>query len=192
MVALSEVGAEPAPFRWTAERILALVECGVIEEGRGVELIDGTIFTDPPQGAAHFVVFMALQRLFGGAGLVAKGLMVGPTVIVSDHNVFDPEFALLRPEALRLRRLPRGDEVLWVVEVSVTSRRIDLGPKKAAYAKAGIPDYWVFDATGRGIWTFSDPADGAYRGERFVPVGEPVTVPVLGATLDTGVVFPPV
>ena len=73
----------------------------------------------------------------------------------------------------------------------MSSRAIDLGPKKAAYVGAGIPDYWVVDAYKGGVWTCSDPADGVYRTERFVPVGEMLDVPVLGESLDTSAIFPP-
>ena len=41
MVALSQIGQRPTPLIWSNERYLALVESGVIEDGRGVELIDG-------------------------------------------------------------------------------------------------------------------------------------------------------
>ena len=99
---------------------------------------------------------------------------------------------MLRAEVRQLRRLPRGDEVLWVVEVSVSSRRIDLGAKKAAYAGASVPDYWVVDALKRGVWAFTEPVDGEYRAARFFPAGEAIIVPVIGATLDTGTIFPPI
>ncbi len=187
---LSEVGQEPTPFVWSNERYLALVESGVIEEGRGVELVDGQIITTMPQGELHQFLFFALQAAFESMHAASRGLRTQPTVQIAEGQTYDPEFALLRPEALRLRRLPRGDEVLWVVEVSVSSRRIDLGPKKAAYARAGIPDYWVVDAVERGVHAFSDPRDGAYQNELFVPAGEMLIVPALGATLDSADVFP--
>ena len=34
---------------------------------------------------------------------------------------------------------------LLVIEISVTSRAVDLGRKAAIYAAAGIPEYWVLD-----------------------------------------------
>ena len=191
VVALSEVGQEPAPLVWSNARYLALVESGVIEEGRGVELIDGQIVSTMPQGEFHQFIFFALQVAFESMGAAGRGLRTQPTVQIAEGQTFDPEFALLRPEALRLRRLPRGDEVLWAVEVSVSSRRIDLGPKKAAYARAGVPDYWVVDAVKGGVWTFSDPREGAYREERLALPGETIPVPVLGKPLDVAALFPP-
>ena len=157
IAALSDVGQEPAPLVWSNDRFLALVASGVIGEGPGLELIDGQIIATLPQGELHRFLFFALQSALAAMGAFQGGLRVQPTIQVAEGQTYDPEFALLRPDALRLRRLPLGDEVLWVVEVSVSSRANDLGPKKAAYARADIPDYWVVDAVGRGVWTFSDP-----------------------------------
>lgn len=190
-VALADIGAEPAPLRWSNERYLALVESGVIPEGRGIELIDGQLMVQMPQGELHQFLFFALQVAFEAMRAAGQGLRAQPTIQVAEGQTYDPEFALLRPEARTLRRLPQGDEILWIVEVGVSSRTIDLGPKKAAYAAAGIPDYWVVDAAKRGVWTFTDPADGEYRKATFLPAGEAIPVPHLGATLDTGAVFPP-
>lgn len=176
-------------MRWSNERYLALVESGVIEEGRGVELIDGQVIESMPQGKLHYLVCLALQRVFEAMGATAQGLSTQPTIILQDGDIYDPEFVLLRPE-FTAQDLPHAQDILWVVEVSVTTRRIDLGPKKAAYARGGIPEYWVVDAEKRGVWVFREPHDGVYASERFTPAGEPLMVPVVGATLDTGAVFP--
>ena len=47
--------------------------------------------------------------------------------------------------------MPIGDweshaaQALLVIEISETSRAVDLGRKAAIYAAAGIPEYWVLD-----------------------------------------------
>ena len=42
-------------------------------------------------------------------GAYEKGLVSGPTVVLSDRDAYDPEFALLRPEALGRRpQMPYG------------------------------------------------------------------------------------
>ena len=189
VVAFEETEQELAPLRWSNERYLALVESGVIEEGRGVELIDGQVMTTMPQGKLHYLICRALQRLFESIGGTHVGFSTQPTIVVAEGEVYDPEFVLLRPEYAE-NDLPRASDVLLVVEVSVTSRRTDLSTKKAAYARAGIPEYWVVDAAERGVWAFTDPAEGGYRDERFVAVGESLTVPSVGASIDVGSIFP--
>lgn len=189
VVQLETVG-EPAPLRWSNERYLALVESGVIEETRQIELIDGQVVISMPQGKLHNLLFLALQRAFSAMGLFVRGLAVQTTVVLREGNTYDPEFALLRAE-YDPSELPRGEDVLWAVEVSVSSRGTDLGSKKTGYAAAAVPEYWVVDAPKRGIWVFTNPVDGEYRSGVFVPAGEPIRVPTLDATLDTATIFPP-
>ncbi len=186
----SPPGPDLVPLRWSTERYLALVESGVIEEGRGVELIDGQVVIAMPQGELHDFVFYALQRVFAAAGIFDEGLVVQPTLTLGAADVYDPEFAVIRKGAIGRRGLPKGEDVLWTVEVAVSSLRTDLGVKKTAYAAAGIPDYWVVDATGLGIWAFSRPEGGVYLEERWVAAGDSIDLPVLGATIDTGNIFP--
>ncbi|AIE86842.1 Uma2 family endonuclease [Fimbriimonas ginsengisoli] len=96
----------------------------------------------------------------------------------------------LRP-GYDLRELPTEKDVLWVAEVSVSSRNFDLGSKKAAYAESEIPFYWVVDAIKRGIWVFAAPEQGLYKHEEFFPAGAVLEIPVIGEALDTGAIFPP-
>ena len=77
------------------------------------------------------------------------------TIVLGSGNVVEPEFTFVRQEALGRFGLVRESDVLWAVEVSVTSRRKDLTIKRTAYAASGIPHYWVFDAERRGVWLFS-------------------------------------
>lgn len=142
-------------------------------------------------GNVYAAILDSLQLAFAGMAATNRGLMVMPMVVLRTDGVVEPEFALARPEWRAHLGLPHEADVLWVVEVSVTSRRKDLTQKKDAYAAAGIPHYWVFDGARRGVWIFADPVDGEYAREAFVPAGERIELPILGGTLDTGTVFPP-
>jgi Uma2 family endonuclease len=184
----ADIGKEPGPLRWTNERFLALVESGVIAEGRPIELIDGKVLETMPQGKLHNMLFLALQRAFAGYDFRPRLMAVQTTLNLPRDTVVDPEFALLTA-AYDLANLPNPGDVEWVVEVSVTSRHIDHGPKKAAYAAAGIPIYWIVDAQDRGIWVFTQPEEGEYRDQQFFPAGSELEVPVIGAMLATAEVF---
>lgn len=179
----------PPLMRWTVERFIALVESGVIPEGRGIELLDGQVVTEMPQGKLHFLVFRALQLAFEAMEAAKHGMVAQPTILFRGDNALDPEFALLRAE-YGARDLPRAEDVRLVIEVSVTSLGYDLGEKKRIYARAGISEYWVFDASRGGIWVFRDPAGGDYAETRFVPAGESIEVPQVSLPLDTATIFP--
>ncbi len=182
-----ETAERPPLMRWTVERFMALVESGVIPERRGIELVDGQVVTEMPQGDLHVIALRVLQRALAAMGGYDHGMMVGPSVI-TQNAVFDPEIAFL--SSLESAGVPHQEDVLFVIEVSHTSRSYDLSRKRDAYAEANIPHYWVVDTVKRGVWDFSKTVDGVYTVARFVPAGEAIEVPLIGAFLDTGPLFP--
>jgi Uma2 family endonuclease len=54
-------------------------------------------------------------------------------------------------------------DVLLVIEVAETSLRYDRTVKLALYAEAGVPEYWVVDASTEAIEVYRDPAADGYR-----------------------------
>ena len=67
-------------MRWTVARFMALVESGVIPEGRGVELLAGQVVTEMPQGKLHFLLFRALQLAFERMEAARHDLVSRPTI----------------------------------------------------------------------------------------------------------------
>ena len=57
---------------------------------------------------------------------------------------------------------------------SDTTQADDLGRKRALYAAASIPEYWVVDVPARAVHQYWAPADGAYARSAVVPFGETV------------------
>jgi Uma2 family endonuclease len=83
---------------------------------------------------------------------------------------------------------PGPQDVALVVEVAESSLQTDRGAKKRAYARAGIPVYWIVNLKARQIEVYSDP-DGAakrpdYR-QRHV-YGSEHTVPVWLNDVEVG------
>jgi Uma2 family endonuclease len=191
MIPFADVGQPTKPFRWSTERYLALVGSGIMPETPRIELIEGQVVETMPQGGLHMFLFAALQRAFASIDGFERGLVVQPTVVVGEGNVFDPEFAFLRPAALAVEQVPTAKDVLMVVEVAVSSKAYDLGAKKAAYAAAGIPVYWVVDGLADGVWCFERPLSGRYDAETFVARDQAVMVPTLGSTVELKQIFPP-
>ncbi len=51
----------------------------------------------------------------------------------------------------------RAESVTLLIEIADSSRDRDLGPKRAIYARAGIPEYWVFDLQHDVVLVFREP-----------------------------------
>ena len=177
-------------YRWTADEFMALISAGLIEEAHGIELMDGIIERTMSQGPFHRFTYAALLRALSALGALERGVESMPPVVLGQRNAIEPDFALLSPSIAGKFGIPRDGDLLWAIEVSDATLAKDLGRKKRAYAQAGIPHYWVFDAHRRGVWVFSRPLGVSYADERFVPAGNAIEMPILGGLLDTGPLFP--
>jgi Uma2 family endonuclease len=117
----------------------------VPDDGRRYELIDGTLVVTPAPGAPHQVVVAALCRILFAAR--PKGIAVLPApldFVPNPTTVLQPDVVVIDADQALEPRLTRTP--LLVVEVlSPSSRSQDLGSKLLAYAKAGVPAYWVID-----------------------------------------------
>jgi Uma2 family endonuclease len=78
-----------------------------------------------------------------------------------------------------------------VIEVSDSTLAFDLGPKARLYARAGIPEYWVFDIGERRLIVHRDPRAGGYCAVTAYVEGENVTPLALpAASFSVAVAFP--
>lgn len=172
----------------TGAEIDAMVRAGILGEDDRVELLDGVLVEMSPPGEDHSVAVSRLTML--AATAAARGdlaLSVQNPLELGGTSRPQPDLAIV-PVA------PWGRHVsgaLLVIEVSVSSLSIDLGPKAVAYAAAAVPEYWVLDLEGRRILTHRHPRDGRY--EVVVSAGEHDTVAAaeLPLTIEVAAVLPP-
>ncbi|MCQ4045562.1 Uma2 family endonuclease [Streptantibioticus rubrisoli] len=103
-------------------------------------------------------------------------------------NGFAPDVAVLRKGARRSKGRWRYQDVEFVAEVvcKATEYRV-FGPKKHAYATAGVPVYLIADPRNGECHVFTRPEDGAYRRRLTAAFGVPIdlTDTVVGLTLTT-------
>jgi Uma2 family endonuclease len=128
---------------------------GEDEHGR-TELMEGNLVMSPSPTPDHNIaIFRIAQQLDGqlpdGAEVISD-VDVDLQLVPPDGPGTSrrPDLVLLRADARRRVReeggLLRAAEVLVAVEIlSPGSRRIDNIVKRAEYADAGIPHYWVVD-----------------------------------------------
>jgi Uma2 family endonuclease len=153
-----------APKVWTRDEYYRLGELGFRPDAR-TELIEGEIVEkmvpSPPHTYAARQLRHALERrLPDGCYLDVEAALAlaarRPSDPVPDLMVVAgrPEDHLDEPPAT----------ALLVVEVSVETLDKDQGPKRALYARAAIPHYWVLDVLGRRLHVYADPIGGGRYG----------------------------
>jgi Uma2 family endonuclease len=161
-----------------------MVASGALE-GKRIELLDGLLVEMSPKSPAHVVVVNRLMRHF----VAAPGLWVqiqDPIEVAWDCEP-EPDFAVAEHEPARGRHLRTA---LLVIEVAVSSHRLDRGKKAALYAAADIPNYWLVDVLGRAVEVRTRPGLDGYKRCDVYHEGDLVPSPIDGvADLDVAALF---
>jgi Uma2 family endonuclease len=151
----------PPRRAFNVEDIRRMIEAGVIAESERIELVEGEIVVMAAKSVAHDHIQNALNLalvrtvpdgLYVGNGStlqLAKDVLVEPDLAVISHTVYQAD-----PKSFAC---PTADDVLLVVEISVSSLTYDRKTKARLYARHGIREYWVIDATERRTWIHTGP-----------------------------------
>ncbi len=141
--------------RWTKEEYYRLGELGFFR-GQRVELIEGELMVQSPQGPLHFIevdrVFRLLDRVFG-AGYWVRAQ--GP-VDLSQPSEPEPDVSVVTGSSADYVR-GHPTTAVQIVEVSDGTLRYDRGRKASLYARTGITDYWIVNLVDRQIEVYRDP-----------------------------------
>jgi Uma2 family endonuclease len=98
-------------------------------------------------------------------------------VALADDTEPEPDLAVLRRRAMPPYKEsePATEDVLLLIEVGDTSLTYDRGTKLRLYAEAGIPEYWVVDASAEVVEIHRGPAPGGYGETRRLTGGATVS-----------------
>ena len=172
---------ERARRLFTIEEYHRMAETGILRPEDRVELINGEILEMSPIGSRHASCVNNLNRaLVLGLGVRAVVSPQNP-VQIPVHSEPEPDVAVLRPRSYKTAA-PTAEDVLLLVEVAETSLRFDRTVKLALYARAGIPEYWLADATAETVTAYRQPAGETYEDVRIVGIDgrlSPVAFPDL-------------
>jgi Uma2 family endonuclease len=166
--------------RWTREEYDRLVESGILSPEERVELLEGDIVRMWPQGPAHAVAVVnteqALRRVFGSD----YHARVQMPFVTDEDSEPEPDLAIV-PGQPRDYILAHPSTAILLVEVSDTTLDYDRRRKGPAYARAGVPDYWIINLVDRLVEVYRGPTpDRGYQvaqrlrpGDALSPVGAP-------------------
>lgn len=173
----------------TVDDLAAMVDAGILGEDDRVELLDGVLVEMSPQGPPHFEAVVRLNELLVPVA-TAAGLKVrpqGPLDVESPISLPEPDLAVAPPGGWDRH----GGGAVLVIEVSVSSRVVDLGRKAAVYAAAGIPEYWVLDMPNRRLIVHRQPSAQGYQQVEPVPDNGSVTATEIPFTVAVADLLPP-
>jgi Uma2 family endonuclease len=178
----------PRLLRITAEQFEKMHYANVFTYPNGrVVLREGQICLMNAQHIPHVTVkaevYEALLDGLRGLGVNLRLASEG-SVRANDHNVPQPDIIVWDP--LRARCAVPRERVRLAVEITDTTHAEDLGYKRALYAAAGIPEYWIVDLRARIIRQNWAPISGAYASAQAVAFGDAVeSVAIPGLAIST-------
>ncbi|PZF85946.1 Uma2 family endonuclease [Jiangella anatolica] len=147
-------------------------------DGPRFELIEGCFVVSPPPTAAEAEIWRWLANTLevsnrGSPVVVDRG----QPVRIGDHDEVRPDVVVADVAMAETTPIPVGALALVVEVVSPSSVLRDTVTKRALYARAGVPAYWIVVVRGSPPWIEIaelrlDPATGAYA-ERTPPTSAP-------------------
>jgi Uma2 family endonuclease len=143
--------------RWTRRQYARLVDRRILDEDDPVELLDGLLLVKEPQSSPHRTAVLltarALERAFGPGWFV----QTHSPIVLDDRSEPEPDVCVVRGAPRDYADAHPARPAL-VVEVAHAGLRLARGRKAAAYARAGIADYWIVDLGARRLEVHREPA----------------------------------
>lgn len=150
------------PHLWTRSEYEAMIDAGGFRSDARLELLDGEIFDMAPQNSPHStgiqLLIEALRKIFG-AGYVVRSQL---PLALDDFSEPEPDIAVVNGTP-RDYRDAHPSTALLVVEVADSSLDFDRTRKRSAYARAGIPEYWILNVKAVQLEVFREPINGEYQ-----------------------------
>ncbi len=179
----------PVQGSWTVDEYLALVTDGL------VEYVDGCLEFPPMPTKTHARVLRFLCNLlqaFVDARRLGETFAAGYPVRVGEDRFREPDVVCI----LNRHEGEAGEQFAAAADlvVEVVSRndpKRDLVTKRAEYAEAGIPEYWIADPRDKSLTVLTlDPGATAYReAGRYAEGDTAASVLLAGLTVEVTQVF---
>jgi Uma2 family endonuclease len=144
-------------FRLTVEQYHEMIDRAILTEHDPVELVEGWLVTKMPKNPSHVTATdLTADNL---NDLKPSGWSVRrQDPITTGDSEPEPDVVLVRGSRRDFEtRHPGPSEIALLVEVADSTLEFDRTTKKRAYARAGVPLYWIVNLIDRTIEVYADP-----------------------------------
>jgi Uma2 family endonuclease len=175
----------PGTRRITVDEYERIIRSGAIRDPDRLELVDGYMVDKMGKSAEHgFSTRKLLDRLGPMIGSEWTWRSEQP-VRIPAYDEPEPDITIVRGSTDDYAlRIPGPVDVGLLIEISLTTLDTDRGLKRAAYARDGIPVYWIVNLVDRWVEVYTKPLkSGRYRSEGCFKPGQRVPVVIGGRRL---------
>jgi hypothetical protein len=150
-------------YRLSVPQYQAMVRGGILTENDNVELLDGLLVTKMPKNPPHRVSTRKTRRALE-AILPDAWFADSQEPVVLSISQPEPDITVARSELSDdATRNPDAGDVAFVVEVADSTLSHDRTVKKALYAEASIPIYWIVNLVDHQLEVYTDPTGPGTR-----------------------------
>uniref|UniRef100_B8HRA1 Putative restriction endonuclease domain-containing protein n=1 Tax=Cyanothece sp. (strain PCC 7425 / ATCC 29141) TaxID=395961 RepID=B8HRA1_CYAP4 len=167
-------------WRLSVEKYHQMIHCGILTDDDPVELLEGWLVYKMPKNPPHRIATKLIRDAL--AELLPSGWYVDTQepITLADSEP-EPDVMVVQGQTRDYSdRHPGGEAVALVIEVADSTLERDRNIKKALYARAGIPIYWIVNLNNNSIEVYSQPEDPdgratyqeerVYQASEFIPV----------------------
>jgi Uma2 family endonuclease len=179
--------AKPDDFIWrlSVDKYHEMIQTGILTADDPVELLEGWLVYKMPKNPPHRISVRLTQRAL--EAVVPAGWYVDtqePITLIDSEP--EPDVMIVRGDTRQYRdHHPGAADVALEVEVADTTLERDHGVKKAVYARAGVPVYWIINLIERVLEVYEEPAGTAetanYRERRDYAISDSASVVIDGS-----------
>lgn len=149
-------------YRLSVAQYEAMVEHRILNENDRVELLRGLLVAkmtaQPPHAITVELVHAALRAILPPGWHVRT-----QTPLKLTDSVPEPDDCVTRGNLRDYRRKhPVAADASLVIEVADSTLASDRSTKKAMYAEANLPTYWIVNLVDNQLEVFTDPAGSDY------------------------------
>ena len=166
----------------TIDRYEQLVKSGVLDDLK-VELIQGLLVRKTPKNRSHSIATGRLFRLLDGLLPPGWHTETEQPVRIPDFDEPEPDVAVVSGALEDHPDPPGPGDLALLAEVADSSLDRDQDEKQNAYARGGIPYYWIVNLIDRQVEVYTNPRGGRYQDSHIHPAGSEIPVVIAGAEI---------
>jgi Uma2 family endonuclease len=174
-----------AVHRITVDEYERIIRAGALEDPSRVELIDGYLADKMAKNPEHSYSATTVHEILAGRLPAGWASRKEEPVRIPAYNEPEPDVSIVRGVNADYRhRTPEPVDVALLVEVSDSSLSQDRDPKLLAYARGGIPVYWIVSLVNRQVEVYTGPGPTGYQSRVDFKPGQHVPLAIGGQTLQ--------
>jgi Uma2 family endonuclease len=171
---------EERPYRFSVDDFLRMIDLDFFPDDVRVGLWEGQVYEEMAKKHPHSFSWAMVNATLFPILPAGWSLWTECTLAISRDKAPLPDLLILRGdlEVYRNRR-PEVADVGLLIELADSSLKIDTGTKLKAYARAGIPVYWVVNLRQDVIYVYSDPIPLEDRYASMATIGRDGSIPFI-------------